>query len=290
MNNLNEKCMLASLVCRFPSFQRKDKLATDSIKAQFNATNYSSSDIGRFTKQLIDPKLLKDGKNIVMTARKEHWDMTIAWDETGTRLLPTLLYQDYRDAMNKHQIALNTFVTEFIPEYGKAIQEAKNVLGDLFNQAEYPSPDQLRAKIELKLSFMPLPVINDFRLQLLEADNKAIKEQLEQDLHAINDRVLQAIKEKISDPLQRLEKSLSNPDGKVNSITIENILGLIEMIPKFNLIGHKEVDDILKEIEEFAIPMTDTNQAFIIKNVETEREKKAKKAQELLDKVDSMMF
>src|SRR5215475_7553907 len=81
---LSSRAMLCSLSISQWSASKHDRQASEEIAAHHGA----QPDVGRYNKLLIPREKLAEVRKIAGEARREHYFMTLPWDDSGFRVLP----------------------------------------------------------------------------------------------------------------------------------------------------------------------------------------------------------
>ena len=96
------------------SARKKDKEATETLLAQNNA----SRDAASVSKNLMaGTSLRKDISDYAAKCRARHTEMTIPWNDRGSRALPTSLFLDYKQEFDDRKAYFMKLVTEFVNTY-----------------------------------------------------------------------------------------------------------------------------------------------------------------------------
>ena len=177
--------------------------------------NRASADAGHFRKNLMaGSHLRKEIADYAAGCRLWHNTRTMPWADRGPRLLPTSLFFDYKSEANARQNYFLDLVNRFEREYPSLQRTAHNYLGDLYDPADYPSVEEMRAKFGYRLVFSPVPDAGDFRLDLPSQELDAMRAQYEANA---NERVEAAMREqwgKLHDMVSRMSEKLVEPEDE----------------------------------------------------------------------------
>jgi hypothetical protein len=229
------------------------------ITHEFHQEKNMRDDAGRYNKRLLAEKDLEEIVEIDNRARRYHLVNTLAWANVdGQRLLPTVKYIAYCEAMNEFKQQHDAAVDRFVPRYPDMIREAETRLNGAFDPADYPHPNRIRAKFNFVLDFMPVPVA-DFRCQL-KADDVAALEQQMQDrmrtaLEQTQREAMARAVEVLSKMIERLRAYKPAPtdkkgrrkkgergEGAFRDSLVENVRDLIPVLRSFNFADDREFD------------------------------------------------
>jgi len=277
MTNLSEKAMLVNVTIKGHSFRKLDKKATQEV----NSNNNASNDAGRYNKALIAREYLKDITRISGAIRVYHYTNTLAWSDSGGRILPAKHYIEYMDKMNKLIQEYKEVVQNFIYNYDSYVVHAQNNLGALFNIDEYPHISDIEHKFSVSIHVLPLSTKDDFRVDIQADIAQEIKENIERDFN-------NSIKNSISDLWDRLKtgvlamsEKLKNEDAIFRNTLVTNLCDLCNLLEKFNLTEDKNLTAISNEIKEKLCK----NEPDILREDKETRKNTAKQAQDILDKM-----
>jgi hypothetical protein len=200
--SISSSAMLVELNISVWTAAKLDKDATKAVISD----NKASSDSGSFRKNLLaGTSLRKDISDFAAACRAYHNKVTLPWADRGGRMLPTSLFMEYKQQMNVKQAYFNTLTQRLYDNYETMKQTAKLYMGDLFNEEDYPSVDELQSKFGFRLVFSPLAESGDFRLDVPQQDLEEMKMQYEVDF---NNRLADAMR-KPWDDLHTMLKAMS---------------------------------------------------------------------------------
>jgi len=242
--DITEKAMLASLSISQWSARKHDKRVSQEVNERYNG-----KDAGRFNKVLASKESLKEIQAAVSAARTFHMEQTLPWGERGERLLPSKNYGAYNRQMRDYKQAFQDAVEAFVSDYHTVIFEAKKTLGGLFNREDYPEAGQIRDKFEFKTVISPVPVAEDFRVQLSHDEIAAIQEDIEQRLMASNAAATRDLWQRLYEVVGHMVERLSDPDAVFRDSLVGNIVRLTELLPRLNLHDDPALETMRQQIE-----------------------------------------
>jgi hypothetical protein len=286
---LSRKATLVAVVARVWTARKLDRKVTDKV----NREHHASADAGRFNKLLVNAKHLEKITAIVGKARKLHYAMTKAWADDGLRILPNVLHQKFGNEFRLLKREFEPAVDEFCRDYPRFVEERERALGDMFNAADYPSPEEIRSKFELDVKTFPVPEADDFRSDVLDADTIAdIKRELEVTSEnvlqgAMSDTVKQMV-DVVSHMNEKLKTYGTSADGKKNFFTdslVGNVRELAELLPAFNFTNDPALTAVANRIKaELCVEEAET-----LRKSETVRESVQKSADDILRDIEGLI-
>lgn len=189
-----------------------DKTQTDRVLAQTNA----SGNAGRFNKNLMaGTQKVKDLSDFAAMCRTENNRLTLPWEDRGNRLLPTSMFLDYKSKFNTLHAQFQQMRGEIAYNYDALRQTARNYLGAMYNEADYPSVDEVMSKYDWQMTFSPVPDAGHFLIDIPSSELEEVK----QSLHRENDVRLQEATRSAWDRLHKMLEGMADklkeaPDGK----------------------------------------------------------------------------
>jgi hypothetical protein len=250
---LSRKATLLSVTISQWTARKLDKKVTDEV----NRSHGASADAGRYNKLLIERERLAKINTCVADARALHYRMTKPWCDEGMRILPNALHEKFATEFRKIKRDFDEAVYEFARDYPTFVEERKRALNGLFDEADYPSPNEIASKFKLETKTFPVPDAGDFRADTLDADTV---EDIRREIAETSDTVLNdAMKHSIdqivkvvSHMSEKLKTFGTDKDGKKHFFTdtlVTNVRELAELLPAFNFNNDPNLDRIAERIK-----------------------------------------
>lgn len=219
------------------------------VSEEVASNKHSASDAGRYNKQLISKTDLQAIDKAVSSARATHYRLTLPWDDRGPRILPSAMYLDYTQTMRQHRGAMEAAVDAFIARYATLVAQQQTRLGDMFNADDYPSPSALRSKFDFTTEVSPMPVSQDFRVDLGEMETKRVQQQLEDRLLTAQQGAMQDLWDRITNILNRYKARLTSDKPIIRDSLVGEALDLVDLLPKLNLTNDPKLEAVRRDIE-----------------------------------------
>jgi hypothetical protein len=242
--NITEKAMLASLHIRAWNARKHDVRVSKEVDNQ-----YSSQNAGRFNKLLASKESLKAIQTAISGARTFHHEQTLPWGERGERLLPSKNYSHYSGQMRRYKQAFDEAVDNFVNNYSNVIMEARKALGGLFQPEDYPLASEIRDKFAFESAISPVPVSDDFRVNIGQEAVEAIKADLQKRLEAANSAATQDLWKRLYEVVSHMVERLSDPEAVFRDSLVGNIVKLTELLPRLNLNDDPGLEQMRRQIE-----------------------------------------
>jgi hypothetical protein len=249
--SLASRAMLCSLsICQW-SARKHDPEASEEIAARHGA----ESNAGRYNKVLLPPQALADLKSIAGEARREHYFMTLPWDDAGYRVLPAAAYLDHTGKLREYSQQFAAAADAFADTFEQLVRDSRVRLGGLFRPEDYPTASEIREKFSFETKVMPLPDANDFRVSLGEEETKRIQRQItatvEASLTVASRELWQRLYEAVSHMAERLSAYKVSEDGvehPFRDTVVTNLVRLVEVLPKLNVTGDPELERMAEQV------------------------------------------
>lgn len=245
-NGIHGKAMLVTLNITQWSARKTDKKATADVKVSHQV----QSDKGAYYKSLIEGGKLEEIRKVATEARTEHYRRTLPWYDNGPRILSALGYLNYMEAMRVHRARFDQLVNEFEQEYPLKRQEAKRLLGTLFDEAEYLPVPVVRAKFSFGINVTPLPMGDDFRCDLGTEEIGRIRQEIEANTQAAAKEAILDAFDQVAKVVEAFMDRLAKPDTKFRDSLVDNARQLADLLPSLNFIGDPQLTALTKQLQD----------------------------------------
>lgn len=242
--HIQERAMLVNLSVSCWTASKKDNKAGAAVKTQASATDKA----GWFNKRLVDPEALKPISKVEGRIRDFHYRLTLPWGDNGDRILPAMMYMDYVDGLRAVKSEFEAEVATFVGNYPALVQSARSMLGAMYDPADYPTPESIKQRFDVRSGFMPIPDAADFRVDVGDDAVAEIKKSIAKN---VDERLVAATKEcwyRLDAVVRAMYTTLEDPERVFRDSLVDNIRELVILLPKMNLSGDKELDIALTEI------------------------------------------
>ena len=248
--DLTRDAMLVSLRINNWSGRRYDREASNDVAVR----NDADPSAGRYNKRLLPKTAFAAMTKTMSKARSLHYEHTLPWDDTGSRLLTTANYDHYTDTIDEFVEQLVTERNAFILDYDANIGQARIGLGGLFRTEDYPSKDSLRHRFAIQYRIVPVPNPDHFLADLAAGDADRVKLDIE---HLVQERLQDAITDlykRLGEAVDHVVKRLDvDAEGKPlvfrNSL-IGNIRDLVDIVPRLNIFGDERLAQLCQQVKD----------------------------------------
>jgi arsenate reductase-like glutaredoxin family protein len=297
IGGLQERAMLVDLTVHRWYAKTTDHRATREV-IENHKMNYA---FGKFRKRLLAKEALAEIATQVGYLESEHKRRTLAWDDKGNRVLSTDGYFDYIKAMNARVEKVNAAVKRLLDDWDEHVRIGKEAQGDLADDKDYPTRDQIADRFRVTIRFSPITNGNDFRVNLATKDLKAIQSQIDTDY---KDHLAETMKEPwqrlyevVNHMVERLNafdvKEVTNKHGKkkvqgggnlFQDVVVKNIEKLLDLLPSLNITKDPKLEAAAKVIREKLVKDPDQ-----LRNNEDARAKTAAEAEKIAKRLSDFI-
>ncbi len=247
-NPLQTKAMLAQLSISQWTASKQDKKATNEVE-----TNHGAHDAGRFNKRLVAKELLEPIAKIATKARDTHYHYTLAWSDSGPRILPSGLFPEYSAAFRNLKSQFEFAVDKMLLEYPLEVQAARNRLGTLYEPGDYPDPSDMKGRFALKLEYSPVPDGDDFRVSVAESAQEELRDNVREMVRVRQSSAVAATYSRIKDVVSKIEERLSVPDAIFKDSLINNAIELCQVLDGLNITDDPAITDVCQDIRTYLL-------------------------------------
>lgn len=274
---LRDEAMIVRLSISQWTARKFDKAATQRI-----ATEYAvDAEVGRYNKILIAKEAIQEITQAVSAIRSFHYENTLPWDDGGGRILPSKNFLTYSKDMRKFKQRFDTAVADFLENYDEYREEARRRLNGLFKETDYPRQREIGRKFGFSTDIEPVPSAEDFRVSLQSKDAIRIQNQLEK---RVEERVAEATKDlyiRLNEVVEKFADKLADKDAIFRDSLVENVVELINLLPKLNVANDSELEKLRKEVQKKLCAF----EPDTLRQSDDVRSKAAEDAKAILDKM-----
>jgi hypothetical protein len=282
--DISARALLVNTKVRVWTGEKRDKTITREICDMKGAENNAV----RANKSLLGEHIhgVQAAERAVRQAVNER---TLPWMDDGTRILKGNVYLAFTETMAEPIRAFDTAVDAFIARYPEIILEARRRLGDAFSEKDFPAQFRLKDRFGVKLTFLPVPSTEDFRVNLSDDEIAAVRRNAENALRdTVNDAV-RALLDRLQEPVARMATRLRlfrrTSNGKVQhpfrDSLVENVRAIVHLAPTLNLMDDPRIAELCADIERHLI----SHDADRLRNSARLRETVADEAEAILKRM-----
>lgn len=245
MNGIQEKAMLVRLSVSMWTARRYDRTVSDKAAKDFKAENNA----GRYNKMLVAQESIAKIQKIVGEARDWHYTNTLPWQDDGQRILPAANYLKYTQAVSGFRSRFEAVTREFVNNYPGLVEEARQRLGDMYDSADYPQQSTISEKFGFDVVVSPIPAANDFRVNLNSGEIQRIQDDIEKRANLALTAAVKDLWERVREKVSKMQERLSSKDAVFRNSLVDNMVEMVELLPRLNLTNDPGLEAVRKEIE-----------------------------------------
>lgn len=230
--------------------KKQDKKSAEEI-TQAKAAAHNAASVSKHL--FADVKELEDISKFVALVRREFYEKTLPWSDSGQRLVPMEIFMILNDWLSTKKVEFEQKVDNFVSKYNDLVNMQSLKLGQLFNHDEYPKADQIKHKFKFNVVCLPVPNADDFRLEV----EKSVKDELKEQYNKIYD---ERSKQLMDDLWKRLHSQLTiisdrltdDKQGKskiFRDSLVNNAIELCTLLKDLNVTKNKDLEDARQQLE-----------------------------------------
>lgn len=240
--SLADKALLATLHISQWTGRKHDKNATATVEA----THETQRQVGNYTKKLLPgAKELAEIGRLSSGLRAFYYEQTLPWFNDGSRIISSKNYMDFVNAFRVKKGEFENAVAAFLNEYPTLRESARAKLGDLFREGEYPTVASLTHAFACEISFMPMPDVKDFRVEILDSE----KDQFISKMQDIESNAMRECWTRLYDVVSKAAVTLEKPEAVFRDSLIENITDICALLPKLNVTDNPDLEAMRSKVQ-----------------------------------------
>ena len=168
-----------ALLTRLSKSEWTGKKKASEIDTQIAAENNAQKGRATKTDKILvakDEPLWRAVKSAGRAVHTEWERWSCPWQDGGTRMIASSRFMEFskrlEDAISKFDAAVSAFLNDYLDMIPR---QAKR-LGNLFDERDYPSLDEMRQKFAVSVDYQPVPTADDFRCQLADDQLEAVRQ------------------------------------------------------------------------------------------------------------------
>jgi hypothetical protein len=278
--NLNDRALLVQLSISQWTARKFDKRTTKEVADAHGTTTAA----GRYNKALLPMNDLLDHVHKKSThIRTKYYDNTLPWGIDGTQMLPTSNYLQFMTEFRKERDEWNILVNNFVDNYDTLKDDAKRILGSLYDPADYPSAVDIRAKFHMDMAVYPVPS-TDFRVAIASEELSRIQQDVERRVKDAEQAALQEVWQRLFDRVKHMAEKLADPKAIFRDSMVENAREICALLPRLNFNDDPNLEAMRQQVEATLLKHPDA-----LRNDPDLRRDTAAEAKAIMDKMGAFM-
>lgn len=247
--SISESALLVKLSIGTWTANKLDKDRTEQLLSSSGA----SGDAAQVRKNLMaGTRAAKDITDFAANCRLMHTVRTLPWEDRGFRVIPTSIVLDYKQEMTFMKSRFLLMVGEFCSNYDRHIHVARQSLGSMFNQSDYPDVHQVREKYHFDLTFSPIPDEGHFFLDIPQQDLKEMRDSVTKLNQERLEHAMSTAWERLHKILVGMSTKLSECDEKTrfHDSFITNASELCELLTHLNITNDPDLERARVQLQQ----------------------------------------
>ena len=262
--NIDSCSMIVEFNASVWTARKLDKTATDEVVHNKNA---GAKDAARVNKHLLAGRNELDViQKHVNAVRTYVYSQTMPWSDSGQRLLPTAKFMEFNERMDEENDKFWKLVNDFVDVYPSLITAQAMALGDMFNRNDFPSQQEIAAKFDFSVGFLPVPTFGDFRIDVGNEAQRELQEKLTKLTEERVEAAMSDVRERLKEHLKRMSDRLTvdyvNGEAvtrKFHNSLVDGAFDLCDMVKTLNIINDPDLEAARKQLE-FALVGVDAKE------------------------------
>ena len=243
---LSDKALLVRLGISQWTARKFDKKATEQVASANNAAVQS----GRYNKSLLPMNdFLTSVHQKSTLIRKKYYTNTLPWGIDGTQILPSANYLSFMTDFRKEKYEWQMVVNSFLSEYMRLKTHARVSLNTLYNEADYPSQDEVASKFNMDMSIMPVPD-GDFRVDVAEEELARITADVERRVVDASQNAMKEAWNRLHDRVKHMAEKLDDPKAVFRDTLVENTREICSVLTRLNFTDDPNLEAMRQEVEQ----------------------------------------
>ena len=243
---LASRAMLVNLVIS----QWLTRIVDKTITWQIANDHKASKDAGTYRKRLLANRgAVASVQSAASALRKYHGQMTLPWTK-GVGILASSKYTEYSSKMRELIDEFKAAVLAFLREYPVLKDAAKYDLGDMWNDTDYPDPDRLKERFDVRVDVFPVPQAGDWRVEITNKEIEKLDKEIEQREKEHTKEAMNKLWERLYKPVKHMVGVLNKDNPKIFKTLVSNIMDLTEILPDLNFIDDPKLEELRKEVQD----------------------------------------
>ena len=241
---IQSRAMLATLSISQWTARKQDKKVSREVES-----SHGAHDAGKYNKLLVNKSLLEPLSKLAGQVREYHYFNTLAWADSGARLLPSQLFMDYVGKIRGFKEQFGKLVKQLQADYPSEVATARSRLGTMYDPADYPAAWELSDRFGITVEFMPVPDGKDFRVDVADEMQDELRTSVTQAVAARQADAVKATYTRVQEVVSKIQARLSVHDAVFKDSLIENARDLCIVLSALNITDDPKIVEVQEAIE-----------------------------------------
>lgn len=279
--NLNDRALLVQLNISQWTARKYDRKVSKEVAATHNTT----LDAGRYNKSLLPMNDALDHVHRKSThIRTKYYENTTSSGLDGMQILPSGNYLAFMTEFRKERNEWDSLVASFITAYPQLKSNAQRILGGLYDEADYPTIDQIESKFKMDIAVFPVPSSANLRIPVSNEELDKIKQEIENRVDTAAKTAMNDLWQRLHDRVKHMAEKLADPKAIFRDSMVENARELCALLPRLNFTDDPHLEDMRQQVEQTLLKHPDA-----LRNDPDLRRDTAAEAKKIMDAMSIFM-
>ena len=237
------KLMLVRLEIGLFNPVRMDKKESEEVQEKHDVRGRAA----RVIKQLVPKDAIADLQTQAASIRQLVRSHSSVWDEQGYRLVRADRIDALRDKFKVAQDEWNILVNRFMDEWDNTKDQARETLGTLFHEGDYPSEKEIRERFVCRLRAHGIPSLGEIQ-NVAACYSDLMAENNERVMEAMSQARLEPLRE-LANLLKKASDRFHDPDAIFRNSLVENIQDFLDRQDDVVVIDDPDVEKVFKDVQ-----------------------------------------
>lgn len=252
MNNTISAIRETNILVRFHGGYYNWKRRDRSAEREYAGIKGINANAGEYRKNLFagTDALLNNAKALITEARAYHYNLTLPSPYEGENFLRNVMIQRYREGMIRFQHKLDALNTNLRIEWPTMKASAKNALGPLYNDTDYPDLDFVCASNYITTKFKPIPAGENIILDGVDAEiRNEIRAAVDNEMTTAFKAANVAAWKRLMDVIENAKSNLAKQkgDGRFRTEWHDNLYALLDIMDGLNITQDADLADFSEQ-------------------------------------------
>lgn len=246
---IRETCVLVSFHGGYYGWKRRDRNAEREYASYKGVT----SNAGEYRKNLFvgTDALLASAKSLITEARAAHYHITLPSPYDGESFIRNVNIMKYKTVMTQFQHKLDFINSALQNEWPTMKAAARNVLGAMYDEQDYPSVNAVIEANYIKTVFKPIPAGANVILDGVDAEiRQEIADSIDNGMSDAFKQANLAAWKRLIDIIDNAKKNLTksvDDGGRFRTEWYDNLAKLLDVMDGLNITNDADLADFSEQ-------------------------------------------
>lgn len=247
MTNLSSSAMLVSLAVSQWTARKYDRRETADLAIR----NGTPTEVARVNKSLLPfSSPLESIHKKTNEIRTEYYKRSLPWGMHGVNIIRSDAYMEFCSVVSPMLHDWRSLVASFVQQYPQLRDDAKIMLGRLYDENDYPDPSTIARRFSIDVIFSPVPDQGDWRVSLSDQEMEKLKAGIEARTQDAMGVAMKEAWKRVYDVVSHAQEKLVKPDAIFRDTLVSNALDLCKLLPALNIADDPDLERLRMAVEK----------------------------------------